>query len=390
VLTYRARVALTPGSLAIVAVQEVGALPEAGSVGETRIDLNGRQVPIGFDFSVPREKFVEGRRYAVLAAIWSDRRPQWVSDTIPLTQVDGIVELGTLVLTPYTGGSAFATRLRCGDQAALIDYTASGIVLQAGGQSFDMKPVEAASGAKYAAVNDSATTLWTRGKSALVTVRGTPYPECHPAGTASADLRARGNEPGWSLEMNQRFIALVTDYGEKRQVMPRPEAMVAGNRSTWTASASGVPVVITVVDSLCRDDMSGMTYPSVVSVREAERMLHGCGGDPASVLQGEEWIVEDIDRRGIIDNSRASLAFGPDGQLSGRASCNSYRATYTLTGEGLGIAGVITTRKACAPSLMDQEARFLAALSAVQRFDIGPTGELILYGPEGPRILARR
>lgn len=45
---------------------------------------------------------------------------------------------------------------------------------------------------------------------------------------------------------------------------------------------------------------------------------------------------------------------------------------------------------ACAPALMDQEARFLALLAQVQRHAFTPDGALLLIGADGQRILARR
>jgi heat shock protein HslJ len=44
----------------------------------------------------------------------------------------------------------------------------------------------------------------------------------------------------------------------------------------------------------------------------------------------------------------------------------------------------------CAPSLMEQERRFLEILQRVQRFDIGDTGALVLHDDLGRKITARR
>jgi heat shock protein HslJ len=47
-----------------------------------------------------------------------------------------------------------------------------------------------------------------------------------------------------------------------------------------------------------------------------------------------------------------------------------------------------STKKACAPALMNQEDRFLSLLGEVQRFDIGRHGELLLVTGDGPLIRA--
>jgi len=114
------------------------------------------------------------------------------------------------------------------------------------------------------------------------------------------------------------------------------------------------------------------------------------GAFPAALLPGAEWVVEDINRTGLIDRSRATLNFGTDGRLSGRASCNTYSGEYTLTAEGLTVAKIATTRMACAPALMRQEDLFLAVLRNLQRFTLSPDGALILHAGDGRTITARR
>jgi len=389
-LSYLARVALAPDSRAVVALQETGAKAGANSVAETRIDLNGRQVPVFFELTVPRSKLADGKRYELQGAIWSEGRPTWVTDPVPVTQTSGVVELGTIDMTQYQGGGAFATTLRCGDREVILDYTQKGTQLKVGGETFDIRQVRAADGAKYEAVNDPTTIFWSKGPNALVTVRGQLYPECRPAGSAKQVFRARGNEPGWSLEMGDKTMTLVTDYGKVRQTVPTPPVQVTADGRRYATKADGNDVVVTISDRPCADDMSGMPYPETVVVLQDGRELKGCGGDPASLLKGKEWVVEDIDGKGIIDNSRASLNFGDDGRLYGRASCNTYSAKYTLTGEGLTVASPVSTEKACAPSLMQQEDRFLEVLRGVRRFEIDSTGALILRGGPGRSIAARR
>jgi heat shock protein HslJ/uncharacterized lipoprotein YbaY len=107
-------------------------------------------------------------------------------------------------------------------------------------------------------------------------------------------------------------------------------------------------------------------------------------------VQGVEWIVEDINGGGIIDRSRASLVFGPDGRLSGRGSCNAYAGRYAMTGDGITVSGIAGTKMSCAPSLMAQEARFHEVLRDVRRFEIRADGALVLHTEDRRSILARR
>lgn len=85
-----------------------------------------------------------------------------------------------------------------------------------------------------------------------------------------------------------------------------------------------------------------------------------------------------------------TLTFDTGGRLTGRAGCNNYVGRYTLTGESLTISTSSVTLKACAPSLMQHEDQFIGVLKAVQRFEISPTGALVLHTADGRTLTARK
>ena len=104
-------------------------------------------------------------------------------------------------------------------------------------------------------------------------------------------------------------------------------------------------------------------------------------------IEGIVWRAEDIGGGGIIDRSRATLTFGADGRISGSASCNNYSGSYALERGALNFtSALVATQKACAPSLMDQERRFLAILGAARQIELLPTGALLLSAPEGKSL----
>ncbi|WP_321350047.1 META domain-containing protein [Halopseudomonas oceani] len=117
--------------------------------------------------------------------------------------------------------------------------------------------------------------------------------------------------------------------------------------------------------------------------------LPECEPAGALVLQAGEWVVEDINRGGIIDRSRVTLNFGNDGRVSGRASCNNYVGAYQVDGRSLQLTQLATTRRACAPALNEQETRFVQTLEQISRFHLDETGALILEGDEGGSLKAR-
>jgi heat shock protein HslJ/membrane-bound inhibitor of C-type lysozyme len=203
------------------------------------------------------------------------------------------------------GSPSDVSTLQCGDQRVALGMLGDTPQLTVGEARFALRPVEAASGAKYEALGDPSTTFWSRGDRAMLAVKGQGYPECL-----------------------------------------RVDATAPASRAS--------------------------------------------GKDPAVMLQGGEWGVEDINGAGIVDRSRATLNFGADGNLSGRGSCNLYSGRYTLTGEGLTVSSPASTMMACEPVLMQQESQFHQILSQVRRFRFGPDGALILETGDGRTITARR
>jgi len=285
---------------------------------------------------------------------------------------------------------AFASTLACGDRSVTVGHVGDTMRMEAGGETFDLRPVRSASGARYEAVGDSSTSFWSKGDRASVVVRGQPWPECVPERAPSLPYRATGNEPGWRLDITAHTIALLADDGRMHVEAPTPVAEPGDGFTRFRAPAAGAGLVATIFDRRCADSMTGMPYPNAVTVAVAGRMLTGCGGDPATLLQGAEWVVEDLRGAGIVDRSRVTLAFAADGRVSGHGSCNRYTASYKLTGEGLTISKAASTRMACAPALMRQERLFFDLLAQVRRFTIDASGALVLHAADGGTIAARR
>lgn len=107
-------------------------------------------------------------------------------------------------------------------------------------------------------------------------------------------------------------------------------------------------------------------------------------------LQGRDWMIEDIDGRGVIDGSPASLTFGADGQLSGNATCNRIVGSYREQDGRVTLGPVGMTMMACPEALMEQERRLLDVLTGEVSFDISKDGDLVLRSGEGRTLTARR
>lgn len=93
--------------------------------------------------------------------------------------------------------------------------------------------------------------------------------------------------------------------------------------------------------------------------------------------------IEDVSGRGIVDRSNVTLRFGQDGQFSGNTGCNTVFGSYKRSGADLEFGALGSTRKMCAPALMEQEQNVLDILSSVTRIERDKEGALIVRTADG-------
>lgn len=203
--------------------------------------------------------------------------------------------------------------------------------------------------------------------------------------------RAGGNEPSWSLLRIGEQMTLETDFGATQVNFAVPPPKPVDDKTvSYTTVIDGEVLLIIVKTEVCVDTMTGMPRPENVAVTFGEKGLTGCGGDPAALLQGREWVVEVLDGQPTLEKPRITLTFDALGRISGLASCNQYGADYTITGEGLSIGKGMTTMMACDEPIMEQEQFFLELLQRVSGFSIGAEGALMLHTADNRTIKALR
>jgi heat shock protein HslJ/uncharacterized lipoprotein YbaY len=351
-LHYRQRIALPADSVAII-----GLTTSERVITEQHILLDGRQVPVPFTLHVRRGDLATGVDHQLRGAIHSGGRPAWVTEPLPVDVSAARLDAGMLALTPYRL-QGFASALRCGDRQVEVGLDGDDLVLSVDGEAHRLGPIPSASGARYATAGEPHVGFWNKGESNLLEIDGQVLtcvdasadadetaPAAPPANSTAAPYRARGNEPGW---------------------------------------------LVTITPGLCTDTMTGMPYPDTVTLTFKGQSYAGCGGDPATLLQGAEWVVDDIDGGGIIDRSRVTIQFGDDGRVSGRSGCNQYSGPYRVGGESLEITDLAGTLMACVPALNEQEGRFLQILADARTFALDATGTLVLRTGDGRTLTARR
>ena len=100
-------------------------------------------------------------------------------------------------------------------------------------------------------------------------------------------------------------------------------------------------------------------------------------------LPGTAWLAEDIDGRGVVDRARSTMEFIKPDQVGGLAACNRYFGPVSIGGGRISFGNLAATRMMCPDALMDQEQRFLDALSRAKRLEITHEGLVLLVYADG-------
>ncbi|MDG1129830.1 MAG: META domain-containing protein [Paracoccaceae bacterium] len=380
-LTYLTRDALPAGVDIVIEARGLQDTPLA----ETRFQSGGQQVPIPFSMTLP-----DGVSATIRAAVVLDGQPLWVSDAIVVAAGSAPVALGDVVMNRYQP-MGFASTLRCGDTRLKVGFFEDRAVLETDTDRLVLSQVIAASGAKFDDPADPDTYYWSKGDTALVSLKGEVLPECVAVPPEPEQpYRARGTEPFWSLTIVGGMVELIPNIGQTPLRAKLPRAALAG--ADFVFDMAGQGMVVRLSETICHDLMSGTPFPQTVSVTMQDRTLDGCGGESMDLLAGVEWIVQEIGGAGLVENAEVTLEFDAvTRRLAGRSGCNRYNAAFELSGEGLSIGPAASTRMACAPDLMAQEQQFLADLQRISRFDIDPSGALLLFAndQQDPLVVAR-
>lgn len=382
-VTYRQRIALPPEAEVTLRLTDA----DGAEVMRDSLDTGGRQVPIDFLFGAPQGALV------LEAGISAGGAPLWAADPVEIPEGEEPVALGPILLHPMPAEHVWT----CGGHLISLRFDGERARMETGGAVYDLAQTVTASGARYEAKGDPGTWIWNKGVDLTASLKGEELPGCTPAGAeAPTDagaqaggavplLTARGNEPGWRIDIAEGQLRLrLVDGTDETRPLPEP-ALEQGARRYRLDNGDE----LLLVHRPCRDSMTGMPFPGTAQLTKGGQQMQGCAGDPQDLLTGPEWQVEDILGGGIIDRSHVTIAF-EDGRAAGSAGCNRWFAEAKLTGEGLSFGAAGATMMACADALMAQERRFLDALERVTGFDIDETGALLLQAGGETVIKARR
>lgn len=85
-------------------------------------------------------------------------------------------------------------------------------------------------------------------------------------------------------------------------------------------------------------------------------------------LVGTTWQAETIAGQPVLAGVVSTVSFAASDRIAGSGGCNRYGGALRREGGRLQVGPLVSTRMACAPEVMAQEDRFLAAIEAAERF----------------------
>jgi heat shock protein HslJ len=88
----------------------------------------------------------------------------------------------------------------------------------------------------------------------------------------------------------------------------------------------------------------------------------------AALVAAGLWTLVELNDGPLLPETDITAQFGADGTMAGSAGCNRYRSVIKAFGDSFTSGFAATTRMSGAPSVMQQEAEFLATLRQVRSY----------------------
>ena len=221
--------------------------------------------------------------------------------------------------------------------------------------------------------------LWTVAPAALLLSACLSHPAPSPA-----PYRAVGQEPGWTLIIDERDLTFIT-MGAEPVRQPRPQAIIGIAGEIYQTPRIGV----NIVHAACTDVMSGQAYRDRVQVDVDGRRFEGCGGDPVapSGLAGTNWRVVTVNGRPTPAEGQYFIQFDAN-RLSAKFGCNGMSGSYNQNGNVVTAGPLAATRMACPEPAMGLENQGGAILG--QPVTVRSSGDITTLSNSVGRIELRR
>lgn len=236
----------------------------------------------------------------------------------------------------------------------------------------------------------------------LAIAAGLLMPGCRPAvvarefaitppmllvGPPSTDtLHARGDD--WRMDIADTALSLNVGGRDYAFISPRPSTLSAG--PNYLTTLGGKTLGFRFETAACTLAGAPVVYPRHVNLQLDGRLLQGCGGDPALLLQGAPWRILSIGGQPMRAANPVTIQFGPAGRLTGRLPCGGLNARYTVDATGLRFAPAAAAPGPCPADAHLAHDRLTGALPSVDGFALPAGNRLQLTRNGAPVIDAER
>ncbi len=375
--SYLQRIAMPPGAVLTVQVQDVSRADVAATVlAESREAFGRRQVPLAYSVLVPRSAINPRMRYSVRATI----------------SVDGQTQFATTrdypVLTRRAPNQVNLLLAAVPEMAHPADLSAS-TPAPAYTPSPSPSPMPMPAPAPSSAFALPATFAGVlpcagcRGIAYTVTMQadGSYRLRRTYLGTAVGQLKPMTEAGRWTADHQGKLIALMsgsatpsffrlTTEGALRQLDDQGQPLKSSANHELRRTAKIDPVNEAAAEAV---NEASAASPATATLRDTYWKLVELGGQPVAMQPGQEREV------------RITLA-SEDQRLMGFSGCNALGSAYALNGNALKFDQLASAMRLCAPALNTLERQVLDALIATtgQRID-GQRLSLLV----GDRVLAR-
>jgi heat shock protein HslJ len=152
----------------------------------------------------------------------------------------------------------------------------------------------------------------------------------------------------------------ITPGGATMMACPEPVMQQAG---AFTAALAATRAYALEAGRLVVRDAAGAALATFETMQPAA--LPGTRWTALAVNNGQQAVAS------LVADTEITAEFASDDSLTGSAGCNRYTTRYALDGATIAIHPPALTRRACAPSVMDQERQYTVALeqAATYRLD---------------------
>ncbi len=125
---------------------------------------------------------------------------------------------------------------------------------------------------------------------------------------------------------------------------------------------------------------------STVLLGPTSLVVAGGASEADGELAGTSWVLREIEGRGVLPETRATLTFESAEKVGGDGGCNRFFGTVEIDGSAIAFGPLGATRRACGEAIDGQEIRYLRALDKAAAFYL-EADALTIVGADETRLL---